>query len=349
MGSDADNRTRLRLDRPWLRRNATSAALIGAALALVILALPRAAAAQSVAELTSKTDDARHRAEVLAGEIEAQTGSLAAKRQQAGAAAAREAQLSTTLEAGQERAAELAAAFDQARERLRDTRADLRRAVAALADRMVAIYKAGGPDAIELLLSSDGYDDLAVRAEYLERIRAADAGLIERARDLRAQVNGQLDAVAAAREEQEAYNARVSAARDQIAAVRAQAEARASVLASARSSREAALADLQSQIGRWERQVQETQRISAAEAEQQVADWVKGWAIPEQIVLCESGGNFDALNPSSGAGGAYQILPSTWKLYGGKGLPHEASPEEQTRIAALIWADSGAGAWECAG
>jgi hypothetical protein len=190
---------------------------------------------------------------------------------------------------------------------------------------------------------------LTARAEYLERIRSADEALIETARDLRAEVSDRLETVAAAREQQRAHNAEVAAARDEIAAVRAQVQARAAALASARSSREAALGDLRSQIERWERQVQEAEQISAAEASQQVADQVKGWAIPEQIVICESGGNFDALNPSSGAGGAYQILPSTWKLYGGKGLPHEASPAEQARIAALIWADSGGSAWECAG
>ena len=40
--------------------------------------------------------------------------------------------------------------------------------------------------------------------------------------------------------------------------------------------------------------------------------------------MCESGGNFEAVNPSSGAGGAYQILPSTWELYGGEGDPEDA-------------------------
>ena len=42
---------------------------------------------RSVAELTAKTDDARHRAEALAAEIEARAGSLALKREQAAAAA----------------------------------------------------------------------------------------------------------------------------------------------------------------------------------------------------------------------------------------------------------------------
>ncbi len=65
--------------------------------------------------------------------------------------------------------------------------------------------------------------------------------------------------------------------------------------------------------------------------------------------MCESGGNYGAVNPGSGAGGAYQILPSTWSLYGGQGAPQDAPKEEQDRIAAEIWADSGPGAWVCAG
>jgi septal ring factor EnvC (AmiA/AmiB activator) len=72
------------------------------------------------------------------------------------------------------------------------------------------------------------------------------------------------------------------------------------------------------------------------------------YAIPTYIVICESGGNYHALNPSTGAGGAYQILPSTWRAYGGQGLPHEAPTAEQDRIAAMIWADSGPSAWACA-
>ena len=63
--------------------------------------------------------------------------------------------------------------------------------------------------------------------------------------------------------------------------------------------------------------------------------------------MCESGGNWHAVNPTTGAGGAYQILPSTWAAYGGTGLPQDASPAEQSAIAAKIWASSGPGAWNC--
>jgi peptidoglycan hydrolase-like protein with peptidoglycan-binding domain len=72
-----------------------------------------------------------------------------------------------------------------------------------------------------------------------------------------------------------------------------------------------------------------------------------GYAIPSGIVQCESGGNYSAVNSQSGAGGAYQILPSTWSAYGGQGLPQDAPEAEQDRIAAAIYARQGASAWSC--
>ncbi len=72
-----------------------------------------------------------------------------------------------------------------------------------------------------------------------------------------------------------------------------------------------------------------------------------GYSIPAGVVQCESGGNWSAVNSSSGAGGAYQILPSTWAAYGGTGSPQDASPAEQSAIAAKIYATQGPSAWTC--
>lgn len=72
-----------------------------------------------------------------------------------------------------------------------------------------------------------------------------------------------------------------------------------------------------------------------------------GYSIPSGIVQCESGGDYSAVNPQTGAGGAYQILPSTWQAYGGQGLPQDASPAEQGRIASEIYASQGSSAWTC--
>jgi hypothetical protein len=59
----------------------------------------------------------------------------------------------------------------------------------------------------------------------------------------------------------------------------------------------------------------------------------------------ESGGDWTAVNPSSGAGGRYQIMPSTWAAYGGTGLPQDASPAEQTAVAERIVQSVGLSAW----
>lgn len=67
-----------------------------------------------------------------------------------------------------------------------------------------------------------------------------------------------------------------------------------------------------------------------------------GCAIPAYICQRESGGSYTAVNPSSGAGGKYQFLPSTWRALGGTGLPQHAPPHIQDAMAAKLWA-GGAG------
>jgi hypothetical protein len=59
----------------------------------------------------------------------------------------------------------------------------------------------------------------------------------------------------------------------------------------------------------------------------------------------ESGGNPTAVNPSSGAGGYYQITPATWAAYGGTGAPQSASMSQQTAIAQKIYQSQGPSAW----
>lgn len=66
-------------------------------------------------------------------------------------------------------------------------------------------------------------------------------------------------------------------------------------------------------------------------------------AIPGYITACESGGNYNAVNPSSGAYGAYQIMPSTASAYG----CDLSTPAGQDACAAEIYADVGSSAWSC--
>jgi septal ring factor EnvC (AmiA/AmiB activator) len=336
-------------DRSRQRRGAAGflVVLLCALLAPAALAAAPASAA-SISALKQKLAAGRDEAGSLAGQLQAAQAELAAAEQQAAVASAREEKLTALLSTGEEKAARLAGEVGETQRRLAAEKRRLRRARAALAKRLVAIYESGSPSTASVILAADSMDELATRTEYLERIEQSDSDLAGRVAQVRRTVAAALDRVAALKARVDSYNERLAAARSEVAGVREGAEVAASHLNSVAAARSAALARLKSQIGNWVSDVEAAEAASRAEAESEVERWLGGpYSIPAYIVMCESGGNYSALNPSSGAGGAYQILPSTWQLYGGEGEPQNAPKAEQDRIAAEIWADSGSSAWVC--
>lgn len=307
------------------------------------------ALAAEIDALRGKVGDAREEAAALGNEIRAAHERFAAAQEEAEAAEARERELSGLLASGRERAARLRTAVIGAERRLTREKRRLRRARGALADRLLAIYQGGTPSTASVVFASSDIDDLAVRAEYLERIEESGTLLAERVEEVRDGVRLGLRRVAEAKRRVDAYNERLATARAEIASVRAAAEDAAARLDAIAAERRAALSTLKGKIDQWVEEIEAAEAASRAAAEETVGRWLGGpYSIPTYIVMCESGGNYSALNPSSGAGGAYQILPSTWEAYGGAGAPHEAPKPEQDRIAAEIWADSGGSAWVCA-
>lgn len=77
-----------------------------------------------------------------------------------------------------------------------------------------------------------------------------------------------------------------------------------------------------------------------------------GWVIPRYVVMCESGGDADAVNyrnPERPAG-AYQIITRTWLAYGGGRYARTADRAPlwaQHKIARRVLRGQGPGAWEC--
>ena len=334
--------------RPFeLRKNLLAAASLCALLAALIVAVGSAGAA-STNSLEAKLSSARDEASSLSSKLQATTAELGSAEAEATKAEQREEELSGLLAEGRERAAELAHKLQQTQHRLAIEKARLRRSRAVLARRLVAIYESGTPSTASLVFGSGDYQEFLTRTDYLRAISESDSALADRVAEVRAAVHHQVLQVADLKAEAVAYDERLEAARAEIGAVRAEAEATAGRLAAIKSSREASLTTLKSDISNWVGEIQAAREASAAEAEEEVGRWFGGpYAIPTYIVMCESGGNYSALNPSSGAGGAYQILPSTWELYGGKGEPQNAPKAEQDRIAGEIWEDSGPSAWVC--
>jgi septal ring factor EnvC (AmiA/AmiB activator) len=340
---------------------ACAGVLLGALVALVLVAAPGARAADR-GKLEARLTAGREEASALAGELQASQAELAGAEAEAAKAEKHEERLSGLLAEGEARATALSEEVAATRNRLADEKARLRRSRRALGQRLVAIYENGMPDTASVLLGSGSYEELVTRDTYLREINDADTALARRVGEVRAAVHRQAVEVAAAKRKAVAYDERVAGARDQIAAVREAAAASAAHLAAISGAREASLTQLKGDIAGW---IDDVKKIQAAEAkaareaaaseaeaeqgaEEEVGRWLGGpYTIPTYIVMCESGGNYSAVNPSSGAGGAYQILPSTWELYGGQGEPQNAPKAEQDQIASEIWADSGSGAWVC--
>jgi septal ring factor EnvC (AmiA/AmiB activator) len=329
----------------------TAALLCALLAALVVVGM---AGATEADRLEAKLAVARDEASALSAQLQSTTAELASAEAEAGEAAAREEELSGLLAEGRERTAELARKLAATERRLAAEKARLRRSRQVLAQRLVAIYETGMPSTESLVFGAGDYEDFLAQNDYLRAISEADSALADRVAEVRGAVERQVSKVADLKAEAVAYEERLEAAEAQIAEVRAAAQAATARLQSLSADREAALATLKSDIAEWVDQIQEARAAEAreateAEAEEEVGRWLGGpYSIPTYIVMCESGGNYSALNPSSGAGGAYQIIPSTWEAYGGKGAPHEAPKAEQDRIAAEIWADSGPSAWVCA-
>ena len=344
----SDGQTPAASPRARLARAAPLLALL-ALLALAQLAPPARAA--DVASLQARVDNARAEARNLASALQLRTAELNAAQSQASAAGRRQQVLEGVLERNVARARLLEARVTAAQERLARAQERFQRMQRLLARRLVAIYKSDAPDLATVLLEADGFSDLLTRTAYLREINAADMALVDRMQALRDDVRAALARVRVARAQAAAEVERVATARDEIARIRAAASARAASLARARAAQRASLATLRSRMAGWQAQVRELQQATGApgDAAGTVNQWFDGFAIPKAIVMCESGGDYGALNPSSGAGGAYQMLPETYKGLGGKyDAPHLAPKSEQDRLAAKLWADGqGRGNWEC--
>ncbi|WP_026422962.1 transglycosylase family protein [Actinokineospora inagensis] len=81
--------------------------------------------------------------------------------------------------------------------------------------------------------------------------------------------------------------------------------------------------------------------IAATPASADTVNW-------DAVAQCESGGNWN-INTGNGYYGGLQFTPGTWRANGGTGSAHNASREEQIRVAENVLKSQGIGAWPVCG
>ncbi|MGK2956641.1 MAG: transglycosylase family protein [Solirubrobacterales bacterium] len=326
--------------------------LAGTIVPALLCAVFATTSAADVDELESDASAAKQRIERVSESLGEGRAQLDSANEQSAEAAAKAAGMNDLIATGAEKSASLDEKVAGSEAQLERARLRLKRAERLLAERLVAIYMSGSPDTFDLVLGAADFSDLATGNEYIEALQNADVRLATRVRSVRNDFEDRTEELKLLKVRVDEHNAQLAAAQAGIEAARAAAAASAARLASLNDSREGEIATLKDDINDFEKQIAKEQAAAAEAAavspEEAVDQQLGGpYSIPTYIVMCESGGNYAALNPSSGAGGAYQIIPSTWEAYGGTGLPNEASKAEQDRIAALIYADSGTSPWVC--
>lgn len=167
-------------------------------------------------------------------EIDQLTGEVAAIR-------TREAAVRVRLEAKQAELDQAVAELEVAHDRLVELRARLKRALVALRERLVAMYETGSPDVLSVIVGSSGVDDLAARAEYLDRLHGMDEAIVGRVRDLRDQVQNLVNRLRSAKNRIEAARDAIASEQQALIDARAALQSRQQQLFDARHRREAAL------------------------------------------------------------------------------------------------------------
>jgi murein DD-endopeptidase MepM/ murein hydrolase activator NlpD len=232
-----------------LRNRPLAAALsvFAAALFTLLLTSPAAPAQDLQSKLEAKQsqlDEVHERKGVLTTTISRFKDQIEELTDEVAGIRGREAAAQARLDAKQAELDGAVAQLKSAEGRLDEARAHLTRALAALRARLVAIYEAGDSDLLSAIVSSEGIDDFAAQAEYLDRIHGMDEAVVERVRGLRDEVRSIVDRRRHAKETIESARDAIAAEEQTLASARAALQSHQRELLAARAGRVAALAKI---------------------------------------------------------------------------------------------------------
>ncbi len=344
------------------RRVVTTAVTLAlaAAIALAGSARQTPARADTLGQLNSQLGQEQARQQHLNSSLGSLSGLISSLDSQISLVQSREAAVQQQLASDRGELARVSESLKRERALVVKLRRRLARGRMLLSRQLVSSYEGGSPDLVTVVLNATGFNQLLEQIAFLNRAENQQQAIITiTRRDKQA-----ADNAAARLAKLESKDRRITAAE----AVRERAlagmnellQSRQAALQRARDAQQLALQASEARSSQLQSKIADIHAQQAAAAAAAAAQSTPpaptalgpsgGWAIPYAIVLCESGGQNLPPN-SAGASGYYQIIPSTWKLFGGTGpAAYLASKAEQDAVASRIW-NGGAGAsnWVCAG
>jgi murein DD-endopeptidase MepM/ murein hydrolase activator NlpD len=211
----------------------------------------------------AELEEVKARGDVLSSEISEYSDQISQLQGEVAVLRAREVEVEQQLR-------ETIARLEAEKANLAKLRDKLDRSLDILADRLVDIYKSDQPDALTVILDSDGFDDLVSRYDYLTRIQDQDASIVARVRFLRDESRETVERIRVAKREIAAKEAELERTREQLEARQAELDAVRDQKAAALDQVEATAERLEGDISDLSEQIEE--QLAEAQASTSTTD-----------------------------------------------------------------------------
>ena len=212
------------------------------ALTVLYLARPLGSSAKSAAELQNSIARKSAKASSLTSDIDRMSGKIQGLRGRISKLQRTQDNIQADLNAKAARQRKVANDLKISRDRLARLKKQLAHSREVLAERIIAVYKQGEPNMIQVVLSSRGFADMVERTTYLERIASQDHKIISKVTRLKGSTKKETVKLAGLEKEAARLVAQVRARRDEVRGAKGTLAAKRNQLAGAVGSRKSKLA-----------------------------------------------------------------------------------------------------------
>jgi peptidoglycan hydrolase CwlO-like protein len=224
--------------------------LLPAALLLLALCLVASAPAETLSEklddTQGKLSKVRESQSALSATIAEQNRAIDSMLGEVSRLRQQQLALEGELEEKQGELDSATAKLEAEQRRLERIRARLQRALDVLRERLVAIYEAGSPDVVAVVLEAETWSQASARTEYLSRVQDYDNSVADRVKGLRNEAKAAVERMAEIRAQLVEARDAIAVKEREAADARAEAAARFADLKAAQGQRQEQLDELQS-------------------------------------------------------------------------------------------------------
>jgi len=218
------------------------AAAITCAVTLIFSAFPVGSSAKTAGELQSSIASKQAKASALSSDIQGMSSKIQGLRGRIAQLQAKQNSIEVDLNRKAAREHQISGDLNKSRARLAWLKQRLSRSRAVLSKRIVAVYKAGDPNMLSVVLHSHGFAELVERASYIRAVAAQDHAIISQVTVLKGQTAKVTTHLAGLEAEAAQLLAVVQTRRDQVAGAKDELASQRNTLASAVSHRKSKLA-----------------------------------------------------------------------------------------------------------